>query len=293
MKDFFNKLSKKLVKLLKILLVVFFIALIIKAFAIDAFQIPSSSMENTLVPGDFIFVNKFAYNISTPHEIPIINFHIPFTNIWKIEKPKIKDIVVYEFPRGVGIDSTGSNVKYVKRIIAGPGDTLQIKNKEVFVNGLKLELPKPVAVSENVLSSILPEAHSIYPPDSKWNKDNYGPIVVPAKGDTIKVTVDNLKRWKSVIVMDFGERALIPEGTVVTLNGKPITEYVLTQDHYFVMGDNMDLSMDSRHFGFITDNMIIGKVMFVYWSYDSEKESYGPLGFLSGIRTNRMFHSVN
>ena len=158
MKNFFSNLSKKLYKLFKILLLVAVIALVIKAFAFDAFQIPSASMENTLVPGDYILVNKFAYNLSTPHEIPIINFHIPFTNILEMGKPAKKDIVVFEFPHGVGNDSTGKNVKYVKRIIAGPGDTLHIKNKEVFVNGVKLELPKPVAVSENVLPSSLPES---------------------------------------------------------------------------------------------------------------------------------------
>lgn len=292
MKQFFSRLLKKLYKLFKILLIVLVVALVIKAFAFDAFRIPSASMENTLVPGDFIIVNKFAYNISTPHEIPLINFHIPFTNIFETGKPEIKDIVVFEFPHGVGSDSSGINVKYVKRIIAGPGDTLQIKNKEIFVNGSNIEIPRSGIDPEKLQPAELLETHNIYPPDSKWNKDNYGPIVVPSKGDTIKVTVDNLKRWQSIIVMDFGERALIPEGTVVTLNGRPITEYVLTQDHYFVMGDNIDVSMDSRHFGFITDEMIIGEVMFVYWSYDSEKESYGPLGFLSGIRTNRMFRHL-
>lgn len=293
MKDFFKNLPKKLYKLFKVLMLVALIALVIKAFLFDAFQIPSASMENTLVPGDFIILNKFAYNFSTPHEIPLINIHIPFTNIVAISKPEKKDVIVFEFPHDVESETGEGSKKYVKRIIAGPGDTLQIKKGEIFVNGNKLDLPTSALASKTNEHGRLIQDENIYSPDSKWNRNNYGPIIIPAKGDTIKVNTESLERWQSIIVMDFGERALIPEGTVVTLSGKPITEYVLTQDHYFVMGDNIDLSMDSRHFGFITDNMILGKVMFVYWSYDSEKESYGPLGFLSAIRANRIFHSIN
>ncbi|MCZ7614184.1 MAG: S26 family signal peptidase [Ignavibacteriaceae bacterium] len=93
--------------------------------------------------------------------------------------------------------------------------------------------------------------------------------------------------------MDHGERSLLSEGTLVTLDGRAIFEYVLTQDHYFVVGDNFDESMDSRNFGFITDNMIFGKALFVYWSYDSEKVAPGPLGFLSAIRADRIFKGMN
>ena len=93
--------------------------------------------------------------------------------------------------------------------------------------------------------------------------------------------------------MDHGERSLLSEGTLVTLDGRAIFEYVLTQDHYFVIGDNFEVSMDSRHFGFITDNMIVGKAMFIYWSYNTENVAPGPLGFLSAIRANRIFKGFN
>jgi signal peptidase I len=93
--------------------------------------------------------------------------------------------------------------------------------------------------------------------------------------------------------MDHGERSLLSEGTLVTLDGRAIFEYVLKQDHYFVIGDNFEVSMDSRHFGFITDDMIIGKALFIYWSFDSEKVAPGPLGFLSAIRADRIFKGFN
>ncbi|MGB5529236.1 MAG: signal peptidase I [Ignavibacteriaceae bacterium] len=285
MKKFFDKL----VKFFKILLLVVIIALIIKAFAFDAFRIPSASMENTLLPGDFIIANKFAYEFSTPHEIPIIDIPVPRKNLFEVSKPEVKDLVVFQFPRGFENDSLRGNSKYIKRIIAGPHDTLKIVNGEIYVNGNILVLPSTVKISNEKERKGWVIDDKIYPPGAKWNKDNYGPIIIPGKGDTIKITPENFEKFQSIIVMDFGERALIPEGTIITLAGKAISEYVLTQDHYFVIGDNPEVSMDSRYFGFITDNMIIGKAMFIYWSYNSDKTAPGPLGFLSAIRSDRLF----
>ena len=87
-----GKFSEKLGKFFKVLFLVIIIALIIKAFAIDAFRIPSTSMENTLQPGDFILTNKFAYNIATPREIPLVNVSIPQYKFFTVGKPQINDI---------------------------------------------------------------------------------------------------------------------------------------------------------------------------------------------------------
>ena len=92
---------KKLYKFLKILILVALIALIIKAFAIDAFQIPSISMENTLMPGDFILANKFAYHISTPRAIPIADVPIPQYKMFEIGKPEINDVIILRNNLGV------------------------------------------------------------------------------------------------------------------------------------------------------------------------------------------------
>ena len=289
MRNFF----KKIYKFLKIIFLVAIIALMIKAFAIDAFQIPSTSMENTLQPGDFIFANKFAYEVATPREIPIANLPIPQYKLFEVGKPEINDIVICEFPRGFENDPIRGGSKYVKRLIAGPHDTLQITNGEIFVNGKTIELPstfKSPTYTEDT-DWMLDEV--IYPPGAKWNRDSYGPIIIPAKGDTIKIASENFELWQSVIVTDHGERSLLSEGTLVTLDGRAIFEYVLKQDHYFVIGDNFEVSMDSRHFGFITDDMIIGKALFIYWSFDSEKVAPGPLGFLSAIRADRIFKGFN
>jgi len=288
-----NIFFKKLLKFLKILLIVILVSLIVKAFVIDAFQIPSTSMENTLMPGDFIFANKFAYEIATPREIPIANLHIPQFKLFEVGKPEINDIVIFEFPQGFENDPIRGGSKYVKRLVAGPRDTLRSTDGEIFVNGKKIELPSSFKSFNYIDKNGLVTDETIYPPGAKWNRISYGPIIIPAKGDTIKISPENFERWQSVIVMDHGQRTLLSEGTLVTLDGKAIFEYVLKQDHYFVIGDNFEASLDSRNYGFITDNMIIGKALFIYWSYDSEKVAPGPLGFLSAIRANRIFKGFN
>jgi signal peptidase I len=285
--------SKKLYKFFKILFLVAVLALIIKAFAIDAFRIPSTSMENTLQPGDFILANKFAYNIATPREIPIANAPIPQHKFFEVGKPEINDIVIFEFPKGFESDPVRGGSKYVKRIVAGPHDTLKITDGFIYVNGISVILPETFKAPQFLNEETLVPDEAIYPPGATWNRISYGPIIIPSKGDTIKITPENFEKWQSVIVMDHGERSLLAEGTLVTLDGRAIFEYILTQDHYFVIGDNFEASMDSRHFGFITDNMIIGKAMFIYWSYDTEKVAPGPLGFLSAIRADRIFKGFN
>jgi len=285
--------SNKLGKFFKVLFWVALIALIIKAFALDAFKIPSTSMENTLQPGDFILANKFAFNISTPRAIPFVNIPIPQYKFFEVGKPQINDIVIFEFPEGFESDPLKGGSIYIKRIVAGPHDTLRITDGQIFVNSKLIKLPPTFKTPKLLNEEEIDKEETIYPPGAKWNRISYGPIVVPAKGDTIKITPENFEKRQSVIVMDHGERSLLSEGTLVTLDGRAIFEYILTQDHYFVIGDNFEVSMDSRHFGFITDNMIIGKAMFIYWSYNSEKVAPGPLGFLSAIRADRIFKGLN
>ena len=225
--------SKKLGKFFKILFLVAVVALIIKAFAIDAFRIPSTSMENTLQPGDFIFANKFAYNISTPREIPIVDLPIPQHKFFEVGKPEINDIVIFEFPKDFESDPLRGGSKYVKRIVARPHDTLKITDGVIYVNGISIKLPATFKAPKFMEEKDWIQNETIYPPGAEWNRISYGPIIIPSKGDTIKISPENFERWQSVIVMDHGERSLLSEGTLVTLDGRAIFEYVLNAGSLF------------------------------------------------------------
>lgn len=249
-------------------------------------------MENTLLAGDFIIVNKIVYKISTPAKIPFTDIKIPHFTLLETWEPEINELVVFNYPEIFLQDSTITANQFIKRIVAGPGDTLQFINKKIFVNNEELILPPTIKYSNEDVRRRGVVEDNIFPKGSKWNRDNYGPIIIPKKGDTIVVNSRNLERVKQIIVMDYGERVLREEGTVITMNAKPIQEYVIQNDHYFVIGDNLDVSMDSRYLGFITEEMIIGKAIFIYWSVDNKKTAPGLLGFLSGIRTKRIFQCV-
>jgi signal peptidase I len=249
-------------------------------------------MENTLLAGDFIVVNKISYQFSTPAKIPFTDLKIPHFTIFETWEPEINELVVFNYPEIFLEDSTITANQFIKRIVAGPGDTIQFINKKIFINGEELTLPPTLKFSNKNVRRRGVVDENIFPKGSKWNRDNYGPIIVPKRGDTIVVNSRNLEEVKEIIVMDYGERVLRDEGTVITLNAKPIQEYVIQNDHYFVIGDNLDVSMDSRYLGFINEEMIIGEALFIYWSMDKKKSAPGPLGFLSGIRARRIFKSV-
>ncbi len=167
------------------------LALIIRAFVIQAFKIPSGSMEPTLLIGDHILVNKFIYGM-----------HIPFTNdvVLPLRAPRQKDVVVFEYPKDESID-------FIKRVIGLPGDKVQIVNKQVYVDGKALKEPYAYHGDPEVL------------PANESPRDNFGPIVVP-KGD------------------------------------------------YFMMGDNRDFSNDSRFWGFVKRDLILGQAEIIYFSWN-------------------------
>jgi signal peptidase I len=194
------------------------IALIVRTLLLQAFRIPSSSMENTLLIGDHIFVNKFIYG-----------YHIPFTKgrTMQITHPKLGDIVVFVYPEDKSKD-------FIKRIIGTPGDTVEIRNKVVYVNG------KPI-------------------------KEEYTRFADGAEIDTFARQRDNLP---------------------------PIT---VPPGKYFALGDNRDRSYDSRFWGFVEEDALIGKAIFIYFSIDlaALPHWYEVWNYPSIIRWSRFGHLLH
>ena len=276
----------------KFILLLFFLiilAIVLRAFILDAFRIPTSSMADTLYPGDFIIVNLAAYKLNTPREIPILGLSIPSVNIFDTGKPEINDLIVFKFPAINSDDAVYNNINLIKRIVALPGDTLQIINKKIFINRKEINLPETARHGFENIKPKGKEDEGIFYSGTGWNSDNYGPVRVPAMEDTIKFNTDNIEIWKRLIVYEYEKKVVRKEGSVITIDDKPVRNYVIKKNHYFVIGDNFNNSHDSRYFGFVNEDMILGKAMFIYLSIDPAKSGSD---FISKIRWKRIFRGM-
>jgi signal peptidase I len=122
-------------------------------------------------------------------------------------------------------------------------------------------------------------------PRYPWNADNYGPLYIPKKGATIKISIDNISIYKRIIG-HYEKNKLEIKDNIIYINDKPATEYTFKMNYYFMMGDNRHNSLDSRFWGFVPEDHIIGRPIFIWLSLDPNKS------FLSKIRWNRMFRRI-
>jgi signal peptidase I len=183
------------------------IAIFVITFIVQAFQIPSESMENTLLVGDYLLVNKLCYGGTG------LGDHVmPYQKIAR------GDIIVFHYP-------VDPQQHFVKRVIGVPGDRLRMVSKRVFING------KPVDE---------PYVRFLEPPNNPF-RDNFPRVDIPAIG------LEG-KWWLEM-------RKLVEDGQLIVPEG-----------HYFVMGDNRDDSQDSRYWGFVPRENIIGRPLVIYWS---------------------------
>ena len=203
----------KLREYLEAFAVALLIALFVRTFVIQAFKIPSGSMENTLLIGDHIFVNKFLYG-----------YHIPYTNgrVLQFASPKRGDIIVFLFPEDPRKD-------FIKRVIGLPGETLEIRNKVVLINGKPLHEDYTRFADGDAIDGFM------------RGRDNLPPLKVPER-------------------------------------------------KYFVMGDNRDRSYDSRFWGFVDEDVIVGKALFIYFSlnWDTDLKWYEVWRYPDLVRWNRI-----
>ncbi len=135
----------------------------------------------------------------------------------------------------------------------------------------------------------------IFPHDTtlyKWNRDFYGPLKVPAKGLTVPMTPGNVALYSEAIQKYEGNKNVVVNGYQISIDGKAITSYTFKQDYYFMMGDNRHNSADSRFWGFVPSDHIVGKAFFVWMSIDANKSLFS-WKFWEVIRWNRLFRFVN
>jgi signal peptidase I len=268
----------------KLVLVLF----IITSSIIQGSRVPTGSMETTIHIGDWIMLNKLAFNLTTPRNIPLTDIALPHTELIRWNDPKRGDIVVFEFPGNRDEIKNSKIENYVKRCIAVPHDTVVIHDKVLFVNGKEAPLPSHIQYERGFT---LPEHYAeegIFPKGTAQNGDNYGPIVVPKKGDIIKLNLDNIEQWRTFINREFLRDVVIVTNGKIFVDGKETTEYKVTDNYYFMMGDNRDNSLDCRYWGFVPRRNVVGKPLFVYWSWNPDIPFSDLFNLLASVRLERI-----
>ena len=393
----------------------------INLFFFQNYVIPSSSLEKSLLTGDYLFVSKVSYGPRIPqtpltmpltqHTLPVFQCksyiewpHWDYRRVKGLGKVQLNDIVVFNYPAGdtlvsspvyqaqdfyqlcyscgyqlldetkrpnidslnpqqqwdfyqyvyqVGKDYVKANQptfgsittrptdrreNYVKRCVGLPGQTLQIKDRVVYLDGkpnkepdnvqytyyvkLKGELSdalmKDLGISMEDLISLNQNGYmpltqraknelskrkdlvesirlnteavvgDLYPLNARtgWTRDNYGPIWIPQKGKTIALNMQNIAVYERPIKTYEGHDLQVKDNKIV-IDGKEAKEYTFAMDYYWMMGDNRHNSADSRYWGFVPEDHIVGKPIFIWWSSDPDR------GGFKGIRWNRLYRWVD
>ena len=393
----------------------------INLFFFQNYVIPSSSLEKSLLTGDYLFVSKVSYGPRIPetpltmpltqHTMPVFETksyiewpHWDYRRVKGLGKVELNDIVVFNYPAGdticskpqfqtdyynmvysygeslyqqnIGnpdfsvlnniqiydlfkdvyamgrryvannmqqfgaIDSrpTDRRENYVKRCVGLPGQTLQIKDRIVYLDGkpnkepenvqytykvkLRQTLPdevmKDLGISMEDLMSLNQQGYmpltkravailskrkdlvekielntearlqEVYPRNAVtgWTRDNYGPVWIPKKGESVKLTMDNIAIYERPIKVYEGNELKVANGQIY-INGTLAKEYTFKLDYYWMMGDNRHNSADSRYWGFVPEDHIVGKPIFIWWSSDPDR------GGLGGVRWSRLFKWVD
>lgn len=186
---------------------------LIRSFLVEPFKIPSGSMMPTLLVGDFILVNKYTYGL----RVPVVN-----DTFLEVGHPQRGEVLVFRYPKDPSLD-------YIKRIVGLPGDHIEYRNKQIFVNG------QPVA----------------------QKADGYFDYVSPGLNQvSVRKLWEELGDHRHTILLDDNNPAM--DGEIIVPDGQ-----------YFVMGDNRDNSNDSRFWGFVPDRNVVGRAFMIWWNFDN------------------------
>ncbi|MBN8569734.1 MAG: signal peptidase I [Ignavibacteria bacterium] len=264
------------------------VAFIIKIFLFEAYRIPTGSMEKTLLVGDFLLVTKFTYGATTPRNVPFTDWRLPYWKLPGFKDPERGDIIVFDFPGDKDELQSKEVVNYIKRCVGLPGDTIHVVNKKLFVNSVPFPDP-PGEQFDKVTREPGFMNPRIYPKGAPWNEDNYGPIRVPKKGDKIKLDDKNFDAWRMFALKE-GHKIQMNPGGVISSDGNPLpnNEYTVERNYLFMMGDNRNNSLDSRFWGFMPEENIVGQAFMLYWSWDANIPFSNLFDLLGSIRWERI-----
>jgi signal peptidase I, bacterial type len=257
-----------------IVFIAFALAFALRVFLLASFSIPSPSMEPAIMAGDYIIVNK---QIPGPRVYKNFNFKkggkVETHRFRGIRKIKRNDVLVFNFPYIDGRIEMDLNVNYIKRCIAVPGDFFSIENGIYKVKGVTDvlgHLPHQQEVSRTPREEFRPEIWNTFPFDTShynWNVKYFGPLYVPGAGDTLTIDILNYRLYKNLIEYETDKQLLVRNGSVY-LGDALLNHYVFQQNYYFMSGDWARDSQDSRYWGLLPEDHIIGKAVMVWQSRD-------------------------
>jgi signal peptidase I len=277
---------KKILAFLKELGIVLGAFLVLNNFVIASFLVPTGSMENEVMTGDLLFVNKFIFGGTSPRNIPFTNVRLPWFRIPGFRDVHRNDVIVFVFPGDRDEAKSDEFTFYLKRAVGLPGDTIQVVNRALYVNGQPAPLPRNLKYSDPGRVPTADPEERIFPKGAPWNEDNFGPLVVPSKGMKIALGPESPGRWE-IFIRREGHTIRKSDG-VVLLDEKPATEYTVEHDYLFGMGDHRDNSLDSRYWGFIPKEDLVGTPLIVYWSWNTDIPLYDIFSRIGSIRFGRI-----
>ncbi len=248
--------------------VVFVMAIFFMTFVAQAAEVPSASMENTIYVGDRFLINKFIFAPG-----PLVPF-LPQRDIRR------GDIVVFKYPSKIGTgEATGTSEQiiqyktlFIKRVIGLPGETIEVKGANVYINGRLLPEYRVTAADRNLGNDKAELKELSYPAGRKGE-----PYAVYYSPRTLKKSEDDA----ASVPVDFQFAVSRP--------------YPIPEGHYFMMGDNRDNSADSRVWGTVPRDLVVGRAMFVIWSYDKHappSDAAFPLNFVSDFANNTRWNRI-
>lgn len=277
-----DTLKQKTLQFLKETGIVLGLFLVINSFVFASFLVPTGSMENEVLTGELLFVNKFIYGAASPRNVHFTNIRLPYFKLPALRDVRRNDVIVFVWPGEKDVVHNPEFTFYLKRCLALPGDTIQVINRVVYVNGTMAPIPRNIKYDS---PEIVPQGivdPGIFPKGAPWNQDQYGPLVIPKKGMQVLLNDSTFNEW-NVFIQREGHTVL-RTGDQILVDGKPATEYTVQRDYLFAMGDHRDNSLDSRYWGFVPKEDLVGSPMIVYWSWNTDIPIYDIFDRIASIR---------